>query len=75
METVPREVKVGDRWERVRGEPRLPGMGALIPRRLTEGESFFHLNGFLLCDERGREFLERGQYTNVAFLEAGELVE
>ena len=58
-------------------EPREPGKGFFVAAQDVSGHLFFRPRhtGLLLCTDEGRRWVENQTYSNVQFLEYGELVE
>lgn len=56
--------------------PREKGKGFFFNKNEINGYDFFKpLNtGFLLCTEKVKEFCEKKRYTNVVFLEVGDII-
>jgi len=56
--------------------PRTPGEGLFFRRSDLGGAGFFKPRhaGFRLCTQQARVFIEEQQYTNVEFMEVGELL-
>lgn len=75
MELRPREVKIDDRWVMVDREPRQPGQGVIVFEQDLDGRDFFTFGDWLqLCTERAKRFIEERGWTNVSFIEYGEVV-
>jgi hypothetical protein len=74
-ETDPGEELIGERWEPVPGRPRRPGNGVLLPRSAIEGTPIFLYEPFTLVTDDVRRFIEAKGWTNVRFLEYGEVVD
>ncbi len=56
--------------------PRAKGGGIFVQESLLEGHSFFkvsHSSVWSLCTDAVRDFILEKQYTNIDFLEVGEL--
>ncbi|MFZ5833331.1 MAG: hypothetical protein ACOY3P_24845 [Planctomycetota bacterium] len=65
--------------EEVRGRircPREPGKGLFFQRSALGQASFFRPQhtGFVLCTETVKDFMEQKAYTNVEFLEVGDIL-
>lgn len=56
--------------------PRTPGMGLFFRGEDLRGDSLFRppFSGLVLCTSRLKEFVKNRGYSNVEFLEAGELL-
>jgi len=57
--------------------PRETGKGFFISRKEIDNFDFFHPEDstVCLCTEKVKSFVENAGYTNVCFLEAGEIVD
>ena len=76
IEESPHEEKVGDRWEMVARRPRKPGMGVILPRSAIGKNDFFDYgNNFHMCTQRAKKYIEANKWTNIEFLEYGEVVD
>src|SRR5438876_703670 len=57
--------------------PRVPGAGIFLRSRDLGGASIFgvsQLRGPTLCTEQVKAFIEEQQYTNVTFVEVGDVI-
>jgi hypothetical protein len=57
--------------------PRVSGKGLYLRAADLAGADLFgvyEFPGWILCTERVKEFIEEQQFTNVTFLETGELI-
>jgi len=65
--------------EKRRGQlitPRIPGQGLFVSKKSLAGCDFFkpRNSGLTLCTDRVKEFMEQRGYTNIGFLEVGEVI-
>jgi len=76
IEEPPHEEKIEDRWEMVARRPRKPGMGVILPESALQGCDFFDYgNNFHMCTARAKEYIESRGWTNIEFIEYGEVIE
>ena len=76
IEEPPHEEKIGDRWQMVPRRPREPGAGVILPSSVVRGDDFFDYgNNFHMCVQRAKDFIEERGWTNISFLEYGEIVD
>jgi hypothetical protein len=75
IEEPPHEEKIGDRWEMVELRPRKPHMGVILPRSVIGTHDFFaYGNGFKMCSQSAKSYIESRGWTNIRFREFGEIV-
>lgn len=75
VEQIPHEEKIGEHWERVSHKAREPGKGVRIARSTLVGADFFDFgDGYQLCTDRAKSFIESKGWTNITFLEYGEVI-
>src|SRR3990172_2705094 len=77
VEEVKRRLELG-RDELVRTRiPRTPGLGLYVRERDLAGADIFHVyefSGGIYCTDKVKAFIEREGFTNVAFLERGDII-
>lgn len=57
--------------------PRLPGKGVFVHEAELKGANIFRLEearGRILCTERLKELIEQNGFTNVEFVEVGDVL-
>ena len=74
VEMLPSEEKIGDRWYPTPRKPRSPGMGVLLTSDEMQGAQIVRA-GFLLCTQPVRDWIIERGFSNVSFLEYGEIIE
>ena len=76
IEEPPHEEKVGERWEMVPRRPRQPGMGVILPQSAVGDNDFFDYgNNFHMCTQRAKDYIESREWTNIEFVEYGEIID
>ena len=54
--------------------PRTPGMGVFVTESELGGRELFGIDGILLCTEAVKSYVEAKQWTNIRFLEWGDVI-
>ncbi len=65
---------IDGRWVHIPPSPRKPGVGILMPYESIRGLDIFGFNSFLICTPVVKSFIESRGWSNVSFVEYGEVV-